>query len=173
VASRVCVDGNGVCVDRVFKRKLWRVQREETESVSRKTIGYRLFGWGRIPKRWRAALQAEGIRIVDEGIRVDVTMRGYRAPGRRFAYRRQILSGAIVLTRKRVAGFARWWTLFNVEFDDPRVAALEVSAPAEQTLCIGLDVQTFDPKRTGRIECRFVTDRAIGAIREIVESHNA
>jgi len=61
----------------------------------RKTPRYRLFGRGRTPARWRERLDAEGIRVLEEGVRIRVTYRNDRAPGKRLGYRRSIGSGAI------------------------------------------------------------------------------
>jgi len=128
--------------------------------VSRKTIGHRLFGLGRIPKRRRAALVAEGILVADEGIRVDLTLRGYRAPGRAFGYRRQLLAGAIVLTAERIAAFVWCGILFDLRLDDPLLTCLEIEALSSEMLRIAHDAGDLDPRRSGQVECRFRTDRA-------------
>lgn len=128
--------------------------------MSRKTIGHRLFGLGRIPKRRRAALVAEGILIADEGIRIDLALRGYRAPGRAFGYRRQLLAGAIVLTAERIAAFVWCGVLFDVRLTDPALASLEIAASSSGTLRIAYDAGDLDPRRSGRVECLLRTDRA-------------
>ena len=46
-----------------------------------KRILCRLLGLGKLPKVVKAALKAEGIRILEEGVRMSVTHRYFRAPG--------------------------------------------------------------------------------------------
>jgi len=128
--------------------------------VSRKTIGYRLFRLGRVPRGVRPRLEAEGVRLLDEGIRVDLSLRGYRAPGRFFGYRRQLLSGSIVLTSARLAGYVWWGTLFDVPLGDPRLAKLDLSIPRRSLLQVAFDAADFGERRSGRVLCRFRTETA-------------
>jgi len=128
--------------------------------VSRKTIGHRLLRIGHVPRKVLPTLESEGIRILDEGIRVRLELRRYVAPGRRFGYRHQVLSGSIVLTQERIAAYVWWGTLFNVSLVDPRLSTLSVSTPTPDLLKLGFDVGDFQQGRSGRVECRFHTDRA-------------
>jgi len=98
--------------------------------------------------------------MLDEGIRVDVTLSRYRAPCRAFAYRRQVLSGAIVLTSERVAAYVWWGTLFDVPLHDRRLSHLAFSLPRPGTLQVAFDAEAFDDRRSGRVRLRFQTDRA-------------
>jgi len=128
--------------------------------VSRKTVGNRLFGLGRLPRRARPALEAEGIRLLDEGIRADLTLRRIRAPGRFILYRREFRSGAIAVTAQRVVAFVWWGKLFDVPLGDPNLEKLEITVPRPGILAVSFDVGDFEDGRTGRITCRFSTDLA-------------
>jgi hypothetical protein len=48
----------------------------------KKTLLHRIFGWGRIPKRYAPTLHNEGIILLDEGIGGSITFKKFRAPGR-------------------------------------------------------------------------------------------
>ncbi len=125
-----------------------------------KTIGYRLFRLGRIPSRWRRRLEAEGIRVLDEGIRYTITYRNYRAPGRYFAWRRSMGSGAIVLTRKRFLVFYYRWLVLDVELVDPRLERIAASSPAPDVLVLAFDVSDLYPNRSGNVTIRLRTSEA-------------
>lgn len=52
-------------------------------ALIRKTIDYRLSGLGWLPQRVRGTLEAEEGLIPDDGIRVSITYRDFRAPVRK------------------------------------------------------------------------------------------
>jgi hypothetical protein len=117
-----------------------------------KTIGHRLFRLGCVPHRWRDRLEAEGIRILEEGIRCTVTWGNYRAPGRYHAWRRSWGSGAVALTQKRLFVSYYRWPMLNVETD--RFARIEISSPASDALVLSFDVADLYADRRGRITIR-------------------
>ena len=127
---------------------------------SGKTIGYRLLRLGAVPRRRQLGLEAERIRILDEGIPVTVTLRRYRARGRRIRWRRQRLSGAIVLTDRRIVAFAWWGTLFDLPLDAWPAAGVDVSIDARGRLLLEIDAAATGPRRSGRIVCAFRTEHA-------------
>ena len=59
-----------------------------------KSLLYRLFGAGKIPAPLMSQLNAEGIILFDEGVKGSVTYRNFRAPGKRFSWRRQGFAGS-------------------------------------------------------------------------------
>ena len=128
--------------------------------MTEKTLLYRLFGWGKIPKRLRPVLEGEGIALVDEGIGGSVTMRNFRAPGRRYSWRRTWFSGSLVLTEKRFWAFAFSKPLISVPLDDDSMAQLHCGLLDNGNLGIRFDVAAFHDGWKGTIECRFATDRA-------------
>jgi hypothetical protein len=120
-----------------------------------KTLSYRIFGLGKLPKRYRAPLEAEQIVWLEEGVRGSVTLRKYKAPGKRFSYRRVYFSGAVGMTRKRVFAFAYSRRLINVPFKDARIKQLSVSVENKKRLHLGFEAGAFDQDRSGTVECRF------------------
>ena len=122
-----------------------------------KTIGHRLFRLGRIPLGWRERLEREGIRILDEGIRYRITYRSYRAPGRYYAWRRSMGSGAVVLTHRRLLLFYYRWPVLDVELAEPRLTRIGASSPAPDVLVLTFEASDFDPRRRGRVTVRLRT----------------
>jgi hypothetical protein len=120
-----------------------------------KTLSYRIFGLGKLPKRYRAPLEAEQIVWLEEGVRGSVTLRKYKAPGKRFSYRRVYFSGAVGMTRKRVFAFAYSRRLINVPLDDARINQLSVSTENKKRIRFAFEADAFDPDRAGTVECRF------------------
>jgi len=125
-----------------------------------KSILYTLFKLGRLSKKASSALEAEGIVLLDEGLRASVTLRGFRAPGRFHSYKHSIFAGALVITERRFAGFAFSRTILDVALEDERLNALDLSVPRDGLLCINFDAAAFDCRRSGSVEYRFRTDKA-------------
>jgi len=125
-----------------------------------KTFVHRLLGLGRLPRAVKTALEAEGIRILEEGIRVSVTYRNFRAPRKRFTWRRRVSSGAIAVSRERLVAYGSRIRLMNVVLDDPHSRKLEIGVECADCLCIAFDPSDFNPNQSGRIECRFFTPQA-------------
>lgn len=121
---------------------------------------YRLFKIGQIPKRMRAAIASEGIVLSDEGVNGSLTFRRFRAPGRRYWYRRTWFCGSVVLTRQRFLGSTFAKPVINLPLNDPRLAGLICSAEGEGTLKVVFAANDFQPDWSGTISCRFHTDRA-------------
>ncbi len=116
-----------------------------------RTLGYRLFRFGSLPDGRRVGYEREGVVLVAEGVRVTVTYRNYRAPGKRFAWRRTTGSGSVVLTRERLVVHSYRWPILDVELDDPQFGLLAISSPTANTLRIEFEAGSFDPKRSGSV----------------------
>jgi len=126
-----------------------------------RTLGYRLFRWGRVPPARRRRYEADGVYICDEGVHVTVTYRNYRAPGKRFTYRRSSGSGAVVLTSNRFAVFTYRWPVLDVSRSEPEMSALRISAPRPGTLTIAFEAGDVNPRCSGSVTVRLRTDRAL------------
>jgi len=127
--------------------------------MSSKTLGYRLFRWGRIPPSWRERVESEDICICDEGVPIAVTYRNYRAPGKRFGYRRSSGSGAVVVTSLRFAVFYYRWPVLDLPRTDAS-ATLRVSASESGVVTIDFEAATLDPKRSGSVRVRIRTEHS-------------
>jgi hypothetical protein len=137
-----------------------------------KTLLHRLFGLGKIPGRVLPGLEQEGIVLLEEGIGGSVTFRNFRAPGKRYSWRRSWFTGSLVLTRMRVAAFAFSKPIIDVPLGDDRLEELRCSLEGEATLCVRFDPAAFHEDWSGQVECRFSTPRARSFL-EKLEEHAA
>ena len=99
-----------------------------------KTLMYRLFGLGKIPKHAMSILETEGIVYQDEGIPASIGFRNFRAPGRRSGYRRSWFSGSIVLTELHFLAFCGTKTMIGISWDDEKLGALSCTMDEKSRL---------------------------------------
>lgn len=125
-----------------------------------KTLLYRLFGLGKVPKSIVPVLESEGRILVEEGVGGSVRFKNFRGPGRRSNWRKYWFSGSLVLTQKRVIAFVFWRRVFNIPLDDTRLIKLNVEAEGDNRLCISFDVSDFHIDMVGTVEYRFATSQA-------------
>ena len=124
-----------------------------------KSLLYRLFGVGRIPKLIGDRLRMEGIVIADEGIPGSVTYRDFRAPGRYSSWRKQAFIGSLVVTNIRLVGLMQSRFAIDVPFTDQRIRQLQISRERD-SLLITFDASLFHDDWSGTIEYRYRTSQA-------------
>ena len=125
-----------------------------------KTLLYRLFKAGQIPKDAVSQIRIEGVVLSDEGIPGSITFRNFRSPGRYSGWRRSWFSGSIALTRKHFLAFSYAKPIIGVSWDHPKIKELKCSVKGKNTLCVEFDASTFNAEQSGRIEIRFSTLKA-------------
>jgi hypothetical protein len=126
-----------------------------------KTLLHRLFGFGSVPKAMKPILDQEGIVLLDEGIGGSITFRNFRAPGKRYGYRKNWFTGSLVITELRFAGFAFSRPVINVPLEGAHSSKLECSLEKERTILrVAFDSADFHEDWSGAIECRFRTPKA-------------
>ena len=125
-----------------------------------KTFLYRLFGVGKMPGQLRATLESEGILLLDEGIKGSVTYLDFRAPGKRFGWRRQWFSASIAITKVRLVALQYSSPAINVPFSDERIRRLRFSLEGDDTLLVAFDPSLFHNDWSGTMEYRFPTPHA-------------
>ncbi|PYS25941.1 MAG: hypothetical protein DMF72_00090 [Acidobacteria bacterium] len=125
-----------------------------------KSLLYRLFGVGKVPKLLNDTLRIEGIVASDEGISGSVTYRDFRAPGKYFSWRKQAFVGSIVVTNVRLVALMYSNFAVNVPFSDERIRRLQISVEGSDRLLIVFDPSVFHDDWSGTIEYRFRTPRA-------------
>ena len=126
----------------------------------KKTLFYRLFGWGQLPKAMRPILESEGIALFDEGLGGTITLRNYRSPTRWSSYRCSWFTGSLVVTGIRFAAFSISRPLINVPLDVERLRLLDCSIEKGTKLKVAYDAADFDDNATGKVELRFRTAKA-------------
>ena len=132
-----------------------------------KTILYRIFGAGKIPKDALPQILREGIVLRDEGIRGSVTFRNYRAPGRYHGWRRTWFSGSLVITRKHFLAFSYAKPVIGLAWDDHRIAQLRCDLVSDEVLRVRFDAALFEERRSGRVEVRFSTPKSRAFLTQI------
>ena len=105
--------------------------------------------------------------VLEEGIRVSVTYRNFRASGKRFTWKRRVSSGAVAVSTKRLVAHAGRIRLVNVAFDDPRFRRLAINIEQPGCLCVAFDPSDFNPNQSGQIECLLFTSKAEHIVRSL------
>ena len=131
-----------------------------------KSLLYRLFGLGKIPKLLNDTLRIEGIVVSDEGIPGSVTYRDFRAPGKYFSWKKQAFVGSVVVTNVRLVALMYSNFAVNVPFTDERIRHLQISVEGDRLL-IAFDPKLFHDNWSGTIEYRFRTPHAADMIKWI------
>jgi hypothetical protein len=129
-----------------------------------KSLLYRLFGVGRIPKLIGDRLRMEGVVVADEGIGGSVTYRDFRAPGRYSSFRKQAFVGSVVVTNIRLVGLMSSRFAIDVPFSDQRIRQLQFSRERDRLL-IAFDASLFHDDWSGTIEYRYHTSQAADIIK--------
>jgi len=132
-----------------------------------KTLLYRLFGVGRMPQQWRAAIDPEGVVLRDEGIGGSVTYRDFSAPGKRFVWRKVAFSGSIALTKTRLLALQYANPAINVPLDDQRLKQMQFSVEGEDKLLVAFNANLFHSDWSGTIEYRFRTEQARESLKSL------
>jgi len=130
-----------------------------------KSLSYRLFGVGRIPPQVLPQLELEGVVVSDEGVKSSVTYRDFKAPGKRFGWKRQWFPASIILTRTRLVAF--WFSnpMINVPLSDERLKLMRF-AIEDNDMYVSFDAGLFHSDWSGSLEYRLRTERAA----QIIES---
>ena len=126
----------------------------------KKTLSYRLFRLGSIPRKLRPLLEGEGLQVADEGIPGRLVMGRVRGPGRRHYGRVEGFSGFLVVTGRRVLAYSYGKRQISIGADDPRLAEIYVRLASPEWLAISFEASAFREGWSGVMEFRFRTDRA-------------
>ncbi len=132
-----------------------------------KTLLYRLFGLGGIPRDAEVQIQKEGVVLQDEGVAGSVTFKKYRAPGKYYGWKRSWFSGSVVLTRQHFLAFRYSQPIIGVSWDDEKIKELDVRLDNENTLRVTFDVAAFHQNAAGEIVVRFSTPLARRLLKQI------
>lgn len=122
-----------------------------------KTLGYRLFGAGKLPGKYADRLRFEGLQVLDEGVGGSITMRNFRGPGRIHTWKRNWFSGSLVWTGSTFAAFTAFRPLIYLPLSDPRLKQLQCRVDDDGVLHVHYDAALFNDRWSGRIELRFKT----------------
>ncbi len=127
----------------------------------KKSLLYRLFGLGKVPKKYRPILEEEGVKLLDEGLNGSITFKKFNAPGRYYSWKRSWFIASLVITEKTFAAFSLVKPLVYVLFEHKSFKELYCTLESKNTLLITYDASAFNDKWSGTIECRFKTSQAL------------
>jgi len=125
-----------------------------------KSLSFRLFGLGGIPKKARPILEAEEILVSDEGMKGRFVARNVKGPGKRYIRKIEGFSGCLVITKKRIVCYSYGKRQIHIAADDPKLSNLYVDMPGTHTLSISFESSLFQQGWEGVIEFRFHTEEA-------------
>ncbi|MEK6337045.1 MAG: hypothetical protein AABM67_19150 [Acidobacteriota bacterium] len=128
--------------------------------IMTKTISYRLLGLGKIHEPLASQLKAEGILLLDEGIRGSATYINFRAPGKASNWLRRWFTASIALTRVRLWAQMYAQNIIDVPVTDERLKSMQFSIEGDGTLLVAFDASLFHSDWSGRIEYRFQSAQA-------------
>ncbi len=120
-----------------------------------------LLGPGLLPDELRAELAAEQPVVIVEGLTGIVTLRHYRAPGRRYGIAKSAVSGAVAVTRQRLVVWAGRQKQVDVPLDHPLRGAVQLGVEGPDRLLVTIaDLSRFNPATSGTMEIRLTTPDA-------------
>jgi hypothetical protein len=126
----------------------------------KKTILYRLFGLGSVPKNLFPVLEQEGIIVLDEGIGGWFIAKHVDGPGKRYRHRSEGFSGCLAVTNKRVICYAYRKCEINVSVKDPTIPNIYVDVSNERRLSVSFESSVFRDGWKGVIVFGFDTEKA-------------
>lgn len=122
-----------------------------------------LLGTGKLRPEVRAAVESEGLVVIEEDLPGSVRYRRFKAPGRRFHGKVTLERIALAMSEQRLALYCRSGRveLIDTAFSDPRMVALAVSLHDEETLSLRIDYERVDlPNVSGEITIRAKSTKA-------------
>jgi hypothetical protein len=120
-------------------------------------------GNGTIAPELRAALESEGLVLIEEGLRGSVRYTRFRAPGRYHHGKVMPERIGLAISEERFVAYCRSGTvkLIDTAFSDPRLGMLDVSLDGEDAVAMRVDYDRAGvPKVSGQITIRATTPNA-------------
>ena len=130
-----------------------------------------LLGTGELKPELKAALEAEGLVLLEEGLIGSIRYRHFKSPGRRMHGKVTGECMGIGVSRKRVAVYCRSGRakLIDTEFANPRWDWVEVGLHGDDRVefAIDYDKQDEEPKISGQLTIRARTRNAARIVEEL------
>ena len=131
-----------------------------------------LFGGGRLKPELRAALEAEGLVMIEEQLRATLRYTHFRAPGKRFHGKVVPMRVALAISEQRlvIRGGVGTADLVDSPFDSPRWKAVDVSVDGDDRLVIEIDYSRMEEAEaagvSGEIAIKVRTPKAATIVEE-------
>jgi hypothetical protein len=129
-----------------------------------------LLGNGTLKPTLRAALESEGLVLMEEGLRASVRYKRFRAPGRRHHGKVTPERIGLAVSEERFVVYCRSGSveLIDTPFSNPRLSMLDVSLQGDDTVAIRIDYDRADvPNVSGEITIRARTPNAANIVDQL------
>jgi hypothetical protein len=129
-----------------------------------------LFGTGTLKPELRAALESEGLVLIEEGLKGSVRYKRFKAPGKRFHGKVTGERIGLAVSEERFVVYSRSGRakLIDTPFSNPRVSAFEVSLRGDDTVAMRIDYDRLDePKISGEITILARTPNAANIVEQL------
>lgn len=127
-------------------------------------------GNGKLDLKLRAALESEGLVLVEEGLSGSVRYRRFKAPGRRHHGKVTGERIAIAISEERFVAYCRSGStaLIDASFTDPRLSVVDVALQGTDAISIRIDYDRADlPKVSGEITIVVRTPNAASIVDQL------
>jgi len=129
-----------------------------------------LLGNGTLKPTLRAALESEGLVLMEEGLRASVRYKRFRAPGRRHHGKVTPERIGLAVSEERFVVYCRSGSveLIDTPFSNPRLSMLDVSLRGDDTVAIRIDYDRADvPNVSGEITILARTPNAANIVDQL------
>jgi hypothetical protein len=133
-------------------------------------LGRLLLGKGTLRPDLRAALEAEGLVLLEEGLSGSLRYKRFKAPGRRHHGKVTPERMALGISEKRFVLYCRSGRvkLADTEFANPRLGMVDVGLEGDDTVAIRVDYdRSGEPKVSGEITMRAKTPNAPSIVEQL------
>lgn len=142
-------------------------------------LGKLLLGDGSLEPDLRAALESEGLVLVEEGLRGSLRYNHFRAPGQRFHGKVTPERIGLGISERRFVLYCRSGRvkLVDSEFDNPRLSIVDVSLDGDERVAVRVDYdRANEPNVAGQITIRVRTPSATHIVERVsarIRAHRA
>ena len=129
-----------------------------------------LLGNGTLKPSLRAALESEGLVLVEEGLPGSIRYANFKAPGRRYRGKITGQCFGLGISERRLALYCRSGRvkLIDQPFTEPRLSAVDVSLEGEDRVALLIDYDRVEvPQVSGQMTIRARTPNAARVVEEL------
>jgi hypothetical protein len=130
-----------------------------------------LLGKGTLKPSLRAALESEGVVLIEEGLPGSIRYSNFKAPGKRFKGKITGECFGLGISTKRLALYCRSGRvkLIDQPFTEPRLSALDVSLDGDDGVALRIDYdRAAVPRVSGQMTIRARTPNAARVVEELL-----
>jgi hypothetical protein len=129
-----------------------------------------LLGKGTLKPSLRAALESEGLVLIEEGLVGSIRYSNFKAPGKRFKGKITGECFGLGVSERRLALYCRSGRakLIDQPFTEPRLSAIDVSRDGEDRVAFLIDYDRVEvPGVSGQMTIRVRTPNAARVVEEL------